>query len=290
MKTAIRFCVVLVLFVGVPVSVLADTHHWNGDGDGSTWSDPDNWLEDAVPATTSNGETADDVEIDGAYTVNITSDVSAIHTLTITGDAADQPTVTIDPGVTLKLQTLHVVHGGLILGTDEVDEAQVIWSQSNRGHLTVESDGYISGTGLIKTYCWTGLGVKLMSTRSDDFDMTNITLHMRYLEKLRVCSADNGRDATSDWVDNFAIGKLILGDGRFNHDLYEADGTTGGDTNALYCHELEFEGLWDKTSGARLNLQGTNVYVRDTVTWFDDTYDDTAGILMTCPRFLYQLE
>jgi len=255
----------------------ANTHNWNGAGDGSSWNDPANWVEGAVPATTGDGDGADDVLIDGSYSVHVTADVISIHGLIIGGNAV----LTIDPDITLAVQSLDVVNGGLVIdGTG----ALLKWGKSNRGHLYVESDGYIAGTGTVQTAASTSQGVHLKSTRSADFDMTNITLKMAYQEKFWVCSPDLGRESSSYWLaDNFAIGKILLSDGRFNYPLYQADGSIGGGTNALYCMELEFaEKLGE---GAHTDLQGINLYVRDKVIWFDDTTAETPGQLTVATAY-----
>jgi len=259
----------------------ADTHYWNGDGDGVSWNDPDNWVEDAVPATTSDGDGADAVVIDGPYDVVITQDVWAVSTVTIDGDA----TLTVASGLELGTNSLTINDGGLILEEVAGVGADLRWAKANRGHLWVEADGYIAGSGVIRTLTGGG-GVYLLSTRGADYDMTDITLILGYSDlTVRVGSADLGRTADGWTAGNYAIGKLTCYDYRYTHNLYQADGSTGGGVNALYCFELEFGGDWWKTTGGTLNLQGTNLYVRDQVIWYDDSVTDTPCELTVATAF-----
>ena len=69
-RTVLRLFILTLVFATsflLASSALAATVTWNGDGDGSTWSDSDNWDTDSVPG---NGDTA---VIETATTVNITA-------------------------------------------------------------------------------------------------------------------------------------------------------------------------------------------------------------------------
>ncbi|MFW6153760.1 MAG: PKD domain-containing protein [Planctomycetota bacterium] len=278
--TPLTMLLLLMTAWAVP-AVRADTHTWNGDGDGYRWNDPDNWVEDEVPYTTSTGDDADAVVIDGAYDVFITQDVWAVTAVTIDGGA----TLTVESGLDLGTNSLTINDGGLILEEVGGVGADLRWAKANRGHFWVEADGYITGAGVVKTMTGGG-GVYLLSTRSAEFDMTAITLNLAYKDAtVRIGSSDLGRTADGWTASNYAIGKVILQDYRYDHHLYQADGSIGGGVNALYCFDLEFGGDWQKTTGGTLDLQGTNLYVRDQITWYDDSITDTPGELTVATAF-----
>ncbi len=257
----------------------AATFTFSGDGDASTWSDPANWVGGLTPASTSDGEGAADVVIDGAHNVVITADIASIKSLTLRGSPGAQPTVTIRPGVTLNLQSIDIAQGGLILGAPGAP-ATITWSKSNRGHLICHPDGYIAGAGTITTR--TGFeGVQLLSSRADAFDMTGITLAMKYHEYLRVASADLGREHQANWAGaNLCLGTLALTRDNGDYTLAQADGGPGDGTNALYCRVLDFDG-----AGSKLDIGGLNVYVRDRVEWFDGAAAQTPGALTVASTF-----
>jgi len=269
------------------ITVNADpplTHNFNGGGDGASWDDPANWAEGTVPVTTSTGDNADPVVIDGAYAVLVTSDVIAVNSITIDGNA----TLTIAPGVIVKTNGVNINNGGLILQESGGSEAELRWGKANRSHFYCEADGYVAGAGTIETQC-NSQGTRLRSTRSADFDMTNITLILGYGEPLSVCSTDSGRDSAADFdASNFTIGTLILKDYRYTHLLSQSDGLPGPGTNALYCLEIKFNDSYDHVDGNQLDLQGTNVYVRDQVTWWDDTTDTTPQQIPVATAYDFQ--
>ncbi len=262
----LRLLPLIVLFVLVTgAAALADTHTWVGLGDGTSWHDPANWSPAELPMEINIGDGADAVVIDGAWDVVVDTNVIAVNSIKIDGDA----TLTIASGVTLKTNSLDIVNGGLILEKIDGTGANLEWAKAGRGHLYVEAQGYITGSGLIRPWC-SSQGIHFRSQRAADFDMTRITLSLAYGGGLTVGSADLGRNNLPAWnPENYAIGSISI-DRRFAF-------TLGGmrDVNALYCNNLVFGG--DALLSASLNIRGLNVYVLNKITWGDGSYTDTPG-------------
>ncbi|NLF29695.1 MAG: hypothetical protein GX591_02265 [Planctomycetes bacterium] len=259
---------VAVILTALAAPVAADTHTWVGLGDGTSWHDPANWSPAELPLEIGTGDGADAVVIDGAHDVVIGTDVVAVNSVKIDGDA----TLTIASGRRLNTNNLDIVNGGLIFEEIDGTGASLGWGKANRGHLFIEAQGYITGAGAIRTTTGGG-GVQIRSQRAADFDMTRITLQLAYGEDLVVASADLGRDNLPAWDGgNFALGTLQLADRRFSHAL---SGTPN--VHALYCRELRFAG--SSTESADLDMNGLNVYVLNKIVWADGTYTDTPGEL-----------
>jgi hypothetical protein len=100
MKYGISIVAVAALMLAAPA--LADS--WNGDGDGVTWNDPDNWILNAVPAgqstTINNG---DSVTLSGTAGDTNFLNINTGSTLTVTTDLDSGDDLLMDTGGTFNM-------------------------------------------------------------------------------------------------------------------------------------------------------------------------------------------
>ena len=108
---------------------------WDGGGSGDDWSTLDNWSTNAVPTS------SDNVDVDGAYSVEITSDVGSIGELDIMGGA----TVTMTGGaLTITGEYMQIGDDGI--GTFEISDGTLTATTDNGADALVLGNGVGDGT------------------------------------------------------------------------------------------------------------------------------------------------
>ena len=151
-KTLFTASCVLVALSGLGA---AATYQWTGNGDGSSWTDADNWTEAGVPPTT----------LGAGNSIIINSDASIS-----TAGAGSLNYRNVDQFVLKGTGTLSNNTGGaLVLGNVDMDKSFSLNSGNTQlwGNLTIDSSinsGALGG-GLSTGYVWDfGLNGRLATT------------------------------------------------------------------------------------------------------------------------------
>lgn len=129
----LSICILIGIFSTVFVTpAYADSVSWDGGGDGSSWSDADNWNNDAVPGAD------DDVTIDADVTVNIGSGTT-INSLTV-GNASATTNPILNFSYNAILSPLVLDEGNLIVYTNAtITHTAGTTDEGAKVHVSVQS-------------------------------------------------------------------------------------------------------------------------------------------------------
>ncbi|MBD3348013.1 MAG: hypothetical protein GF400_02310, partial [Candidatus Eisenbacteria bacterium] len=150
---------------------------WDGEGDGSTWEDPDNWDPDQVPGTGDHAR----IQLPGTYTVTVNSN-RAVDSLTL-GPATGDITLEIQSNTLTVTNTLTnsetiVVRDGGALDAPNAGRASSIVNESGATFQLDDGDimgngsflnrGYFRKTGAGRSYVYVDLSNDVYGGRGDD--------------------------------------------------------------------------------------------------------------------------
>ncbi|MGD8727587.1 MAG: hypothetical protein PVH40_08075, partial [Gemmatimonadales bacterium] len=141
-----------VVFTGVALPGVS----WTGAGDGSSWSDPDNWNKGGSPAVPGVGDSVF-IALDGAtVTLNAVAQVAALE---VTGTVAELThtggTLTIDSSMTIGPNATYALVGGTLAGTGGVDvQGTMAWASGSlqiSGTTAIASGAVLTMSGATKS-------------------------------------------------------------------------------------------------------------------------------------------
>jgi hypothetical protein len=256
MKKVLFICVVSMFFVG---SASALNFSWTGNGDGSTWTDNDNWnYTTQLPATTDSWQF-----IEGGADVHITNGTTAYGYNIRMGHTSSGTSLTVDTGGTLGWCN------SIIIGNSAAQSGTSVTIKSGaelNGSLRI---GAFDGTGVCTIEGGTVNSTIILGYRNNAKGTLFMDGGTVTGGNMKLCRSDAGDDGTWSYVDMdggyMKLSNLDIGEDANSWALFNLDGGLV-DTNDLWLNES------GAAQYATLNITGGTMVIDFTETEEGETW------------------